>query len=139
MQFKAFSLAPLCLAISVATQAQDTAGKKKPAAKKAEYAIEEIFITGVRDNRTSKGATGLDLTLKETPQSISVISRELMNDFGVNNLNDALKLATGIQVEAWETNRTNYMSRGFEIKNTQIDGVGMPNSWVFLISKPRDM
>lgn len=129
MQFKAFSLAPLCLAISVATQAQDTAAKKKPAAKKTEYAIEEVFITGVRDNRTSKGATGLDLTLKETPQSISVISRELMNDFGVNNLNDALKLATGIQVEAWETNRTNYMSRGFEIKNTQIDGVGMPNSW----------
>lgn len=129
MQLPAFSLAPLCFAISVATQAQDTVTKKKPTEKKSEYAIEEVFITGIRDNRTSKGATGLDLAPKETPQSISILSRELMNDFGVNNLNDALRLATGIQVEAWETNRTNYMSRGFEIKNTQIDGVGMPNSW----------
>lgn len=91
--------------------------------------IEEVTIVGIRENRTNKGATGLDLTLKETPQSISVVSREFMDDFATSNLNDALKLATGIQVEAWETNRTNYMSRGFEIKNTQIDGVGMPNSW----------
>ncbi|HTF95134.1 MAG TPA: TonB-dependent siderophore receptor [Cellvibrio sp.] len=128
MRLQPFTLAPLCLAISVAAQAQTTT-PKKPAEKKAEYAIEEVFITGVRENRTSKGATGLDLSLKETPQSISVISREFMNDFSTHNLNDALKLATGIQVEAWETNRTNYMSRGFEIKNTQIDGVGMPNSW----------
>lgn len=95
----------------------------------ADTAIEEVTITGVRDNRTSKGATGLALAIKETPQSITVISSDLMENFSVNNLNDALKLATGIQVEAWETNRTNYMSRGFEIKNTQIDGVGMPNSW----------
>ncbi len=95
----------------------------------ADYAVEEVTIVGVRDNRTSKGATGLSLAIKETPQSISLVSRDLMDNFGINNLNDALKLATGIQVEAWETNRTNYMSRGFEIKNTQIDGVGMPNSW----------
>lgn len=133
MRLIPFAIAPLFIAINLAAVSQGVAAQEKKSgktsAKKMEYAIEEVFITGVRDNRTSKGATGLDLTLKETPQSISVISRELMNDFGVNNLNDALKLATGIQVEAWETNRTNYMSRGFEIKNTQIDGVGMPNSW----------
>jgi outer-membrane receptor for ferric coprogen and ferric-rhodotorulic acid len=97
--------------------------------EEVDYAVEEVTILGVRDNRTSKGATGLSLSLKETPQSLTLVSRELMNDFGINNLNDALKLATGIQVEAWETNRTNYMARGFEIKNTQLDGVGMPNSW----------
>ncbi len=52
-----------------------------------------------------------------------------MDDYGANNLNDALRLATGISVEEWETNRTNYQARGFEIKNTQIDGVGLPNNW----------
>jgi outer membrane receptor for ferric coprogen and ferric-rhodotorulic acid len=127
MRVNPFLLSPLFFAISFTAQAQQTKNTKPE--KKAETAIEEVFITGVRNNRTSKGATGLDLTLKETPQSISVISREFMDDFATNNLNDALKLATGIQVEAWETNRTNYMARGFEIKNTQIDGVGMPNSW----------
>lgn len=82
-----------------------------------------------RAQRVSNGATNLDLAIKDTPQSISVISREQMDAFGANTLNDALRLATGIQVEEWETNRTNYLSRGFEIENTQIDGIGLPNGW----------
>ena len=45
------------------------------------------------------------------------------------NSDGALRLATGLNVEEWETNRTNYMSRGFDIKNTQVDGVGLPNNW----------
>src|SRR3569833_271782 len=90
---------------------------------------QEVLIVGVRDNRTSTGATGLALDLKDTPQSISVVTSDMMESFGANNLNDALRLATGITVEAWETNRTNYEARGFEIKNTQIDGVGLPNNW----------
>ena len=91
--------------------------------------LEEVHIIAVRENRTSKGATGLTLDLKETPQSISVVTRDMIDAFGANNLNDALRLATGIMVEEWETNRTNYEARGFEIKNTQLDGVGLPNNW----------
>jgi outer membrane receptor for ferric coprogen and ferric-rhodotorulic acid len=91
--------------------------------------IEEMIIIGVRENRVSKGATGLELNLKETPQSISVVTQQQMKNFGANSVNEALRLATGIQVEEWETNRTNYVSRGFEIKSTQIDGVGLPNDW----------
>jgi outer membrane receptor for ferric coprogen and ferric-rhodotorulic acid len=49
-----------------------------------------------------------------------------MDDFGAS-INEALRLATGINVEEWETNRPNNMARGFEIKSTQIDGVGLPN------------
>jgi outer membrane receptor for ferric coprogen and ferric-rhodotorulic acid len=90
---------------------------------------QEVRIIGVRDNRTSAGATGLMLDLKDTPQSISVVTSEMMDAYGANDLNDALRLATGINVEEWETNRTNYEARGFEIKNTQIDGVGLPNDW----------
>jgi len=91
--------------------------------------IEEITVIALRENRTSAGATGLTLSLKDTPQSISLISQEQMARFGADSLNDALRLAPGIQVEEWETNRTNFTSRGFEIRNTQIDGVGMPNGW----------
>jgi len=89
----------------------------------------EVRIVAERENRTSTGATGLTLDLKDTPQSISVVTRDMMDTYGANDLNDALRLATGINVEAWETNRTNYEARGFEIKNTQIDGVGLPNNW----------
>src|SRR5262245_31392027 len=92
-----------------------------PAVSLAEEAadadVQEVHIIGVRENRTSKGATGLTLDIKDTPQSISVVSRDMMDAYGASNLNDALRLATGIMVEEWETNRTNYEARGFEIKN----------------------
>ncbi len=91
--------------------------------------VEEITIIDLRENRTSAGATGLTLKIKDTPQSISIISSDQMARYGADSLNDALRMAPGIQVEEWETNRTNYTSRGFEIRNTQIDGVGMPNGW----------
>ena len=91
--------------------------------------LDTVRVVSQRASRVSNGATNLDLDIKETPQSISLVSSEQMQQFGVDNLNDALRLATGIQVEEWETNRTNYLARGFEIKNTQIDGVGLPNDW----------
>ncbi len=91
--------------------------------------VEEIKIVGMRQNRVSQGATGLSLEISETPQSISVVSQEQIQKFAANSINDALKLAPGIAVEEWETNRTNYTARGYEIKNTQIDGVGLPNNW----------
>lgn len=91
--------------------------------------LDTLLVIGLRASRVSNGATNLDLDIKDTPQSISVVSKEQMRQFGADSLNDALKLATGIQVEQVSTNLTNFLSRGFEIKNTQIDGVGMPNGW----------
>lgn len=91
--------------------------------------LETVLISAKRAERISKGATGLDLEIAETPQSISVVTAEQMDNFGADDINAALRLATGINVEEWETNRTNYMARGFEIKNTQVDGIGLPNNW----------
>lgn len=91
--------------------------------------LDAVRVVSQRANRVSTGATNLDLDIKDTPQSISTVDRAQMAQFGANSINDALRLATGIQVEEWETNRTNYLARGFEIKNTQIDGVGLPNDW----------
>ena len=91
--------------------------------------LDRVLVVGQRASRVSNGATNLDLDIKETPQSISVVSKEQMEQFGADSLNDALDLATGIQVEQVSTNLTQFLSRGFEIKNTQIDGVGLPNGW----------
>lgn len=91
--------------------------------------LDKVLVIGQRAERISSGATNLELTIKETPQSISEVTQVQMSRFGADDLNDALRLATGIQVEQWETNRTNYLARGFEIKNTQIDGIGLPNGW----------
>jgi outer membrane receptor for ferric coprogen and ferric-rhodotorulic acid len=88
-----------------------------------------VVITTKRANRVSKGATGLPMEVKETPQSISTIDQEDISDFGFTGSNDALWLGTGINVEQYETNRATYNSRGFDVQLTQIDGLGMSNSW----------
>ena len=124
------SLVALGVLAALSTQAQaqaQTADSVAGGAKAAE--LEEILVVAQRARRVSTGATNLDLDIKETPQSITVVSQEQMEQFGVDSLNDTLRLATGIQVEEWETNRTQFLARGFEIKNTQIDGIGLPNNW----------
>ena len=76
--------------------------------------------------RRSDSALGLDLSVRETPQSISVITRSELDDFHLSNVNAALASATGINVEKVETDRTYYTARGFDITNFQLDGVGLP-------------
>ncbi|MCB1755923.1 MAG: TonB-dependent siderophore receptor [Gammaproteobacteria bacterium] len=101
-----------------------------PAADEGDsLSLEAITVMSKREDRISTGATGLRLELMDTPQSISILDDRLMADFGADNINDALKFSTGVQVEEWETNRSNYTARGFDVVNTQIDGAGMPNNW----------
>lgn len=77
-------------------------------------------------SRPSSAATRLDLRPRETPQSISTLTRAQLDDFQLNSVNAALKNATGVQVEEVETDRTYYMARGFDITNFQYDGIGVP-------------
>ncbi|MGI2175322.1 TonB-dependent siderophore receptor [Shewanella ulleungensis] len=125
---KIFALSTLVLAMGFLVQPLAHAAEQQNADNNDQN-IEKIQIIGVRYKRVSQGATGLTMEIDETPQSISVVSNEQITNFAANNLNDVLRLATGINVEEWETNRTQYTSRGFEIKSTQIDGVGLPNDW----------
>jgi len=115
---------------SLLSAAQSHAQTNEPTAADAKGArLETVLVVAQRADRVSNGATNLDLDIKDTPQSISVITQEQMQQFGAHSVNDALRLATGIQVDEWETNRTSYSARGFDILNTQVDGVGMPNNW----------
>ena len=74
----------------------------------------------------SSAATKLELTPRQTPQSISTITGAQLRDFKLNSVNDALKYTTGIQVQEVETDRTYYSARGFDITNFQYDGIGVP-------------
>lgn len=89
----------------------------------------DIVITAVRENRISQGATNLPLSIIDTPQSVTVLARETMNRFALDEVNEALRFVTGINVDAVETDRTYYNSRGFDIKSMQVDGQGLPFKW----------
>lgn len=88
-----------------------------------------VEITVRRENRVSKGATNLPMEIKDTPQTISTIERQTMSDFALGSTNEALKYGIGLTVDEWETNRTSFSSRGFDVILTQIDGLGVSNAW----------
>jgi outer membrane receptor for ferric coprogen and ferric-rhodotorulic acid len=47
-------------------------------------------------------ATRLVLTPKETPQSVTVVTRQHMDDFGLNNVDDVMRHTPGITVSAFD-------------------------------------
>ncbi|WP_280374636.1 TonB-dependent siderophore receptor [Pseudomonas sp. BN515] len=103
----------------------------------------EIGATAITDNRlgeTTEGtgsyttgstrtATKLALSPRETPQSVSVITRQQMDDQGLTNIGEVLSKTPGITVNKLDSSRASFKSRGFEIDNFQVDG--MPAAFRF--------
>lgn len=99
----------------------------------SERELETVEVTGETTESYLVGemdtATGLGLSSLETPQSVSAIGRVQLEDFKLYSLNDALQAVPGVQVESVETDRTYYSSRGFDVTNFQVDGVGVPATY----------
>ena len=70
-----------------------------------------------------KTALRMDLSIRDTPQSVSVITRARMDDMGLRRLDDALAQTTGVMVGQMDSERTKFYARGFDINNVQVDGM----------------
>lgn len=68
-------------------------------------------------------ATRMVLTPRETPQSITVITRQHMDDFALNSIDEVMRHTPGITVSTFDSERTNYYARGFSVENFQYDGI----------------
>lgn len=65
-------------------------------------------------------------SLREIPQSVTVVTRQRMDDQALRTLDDVMNQTTGvIREETWLD--TSYLSRGLQIKNIRYDG-GATNS-----------
>lgn len=62
-------------------------------------------------------------TLRETPQSISVVTRDKLDDQNAVSLGDAMHYVTGIRVFSTSTGVVNLRSRGFRLNNYLLDGM----------------
>lgn len=71
-------------------------------------------------------ATRLPLSIRETPQSVSVVTRQRMDDQDMTRLEDALKNVTGVNVMYESSDQVRFYSRGFAMDNVQEDGA---SSW----------
>lgn len=70
-------------------------------------------------------ATGLSLSQRHTPQTVSVISRQQMDDFNLTTLQEIAKVTPGIysKGQAVSDQETNYYARGFALTHVNVDGL----------------
>ncbi len=71
-----------------------------------------------------KTATKLPLTLRETPQAVTVITRQRMDDQAMTSINDVVNATPGLFLNYSNgPGRESYTSRGFDIDNLMYDGI----------------
>ncbi|BAP40931.1 TonB-dependent siderophore receptor [Pseudomonas sp. StFLB209] len=124
----------ICMASMTPAWAVETGEKQETAAP----AVVELGATKIGDTQlgsTTEGsqsyttgsmstATKLPLSLRETPQAVTVITRQRMDDQGMTSINDVVNATPGLFLSyANGPGRQAYTSRGFDIDNLMYDGI----------------
>lgn len=96
--------------------------------KNDKKAVETITVRGQYTvNESIDTATGLGLTLLETPQSVSVMTAQRIKDLDISSIADAVTLTPGLTSKSFDSSRNTFSARGFDIDKFQLDGV--PMAW----------
>ncbi len=95
-------------------------------------------VQGYRAERSSS-ATRTDTALRDTPQAVVVVPRQVLEDQAVVRLDDALRNVSAVRPGGSGGNRTEaYLIRGFRTQNYAIDGV-MQNPAAEFVNGFRDL
>jgi len=78
----------------------------------------------------SSQATKMDLSLKETPQTVTVVTQQRMQDQSLNTVAEVMQQVSGVSIGYNDSERPNYNVRGFAVDNIQIDGIASSYSGV---------
>lgn len=93
--------------------------------------LDAVEVVGARVSEYSPEASatsaGLTLSARQTPQSVTVVTRQRIEDEGLETVTDVVNNTTGVSVNQYETHRAGFTARGFDITNLQIDSV--PTTW----------
>ena len=112
--------------LAISSQAQTAPTVETAAAANTAAAPQTITVTGQTPGYTvqdSGAATRLPLSLRETPQSVTVFTRERLNDQNLTSLREVLDNTTGVYSYAYDSVRVVFTSRGFKIDSLLVDGV----------------
>lgn len=129
------------LAVAIASALFSSQGYAQEAAAGERQQPQELApldVTAERDKRKTEGvdsyttesmktATPLSLSIRETPQSVSVVTRQAIEDRKLDNVSDVAKTVTGITTRGLDSSREEFASRGFLIERILLDGV--PTAW----------
>jgi len=116
---------PLVIATQLALISLSVNAEDKTA---VETDLERIEVIGKYTvNETIDTATGLGLTLLETPQSVSVITAQRIADQAFSSINEVVSQTVGLSAKQVDSTRNTFSARGFDIDKYQLDGV--PMAW----------
>src|SRR5690606_35081193 len=62
-------------------------------------------------------------SVRDTPQSVSVVTRQRLDDQNLNTLGDAMRYTTGMKTTSYGTSLFNIGARGYDLDNYQMDGM----------------
>ncbi|ALX85025.1 amino acid ABC transporter substrate-binding protein [Achromobacter denitrificans] len=111
---------PLWLAVATGPALAEGTQEAKGAAT-----LPAVTVSGEREAGATQQPTlgKLPLSVRETPQSISVIGQEQIRQQNLHTLDDVMRHATGITVQPHHHLTTAYFARGFQIESFEQDGV----------------
>ncbi|MBN6152076.1 TonB-dependent siderophore receptor [Xanthomonas sp. AmX2] len=81
----------------------------------------QVSANGTRAEPST--TTRLPLTLRETPQSVSVVSLQRLEEESLFSIDDVMRNVTGVNVSFYDTQRPLYFARGFQITDFQVDSL----------------
>lgn len=125
-----------CLTMSSAVFAQQSDASASAQAKSVET-LPEVRVTATVDDSSESNhsyaahavtvGSKIPQTLKETPQSISVVTRQRLDDQNITKIEDVLKQTTGVNVTRLDGagNFNTIQARGFDIGSIQLDGLAI--------------
>jgi outer membrane receptor for ferric coprogen and ferric-rhodotorulic acid len=83
--------------------------------------------------KTTTAGTKMLLTPRDVPQSLSVVTKQRMQDQNLQSVGDVLNNTTGISTEVIDSERASYFSRGFMISSYTYDDIpsSVSDTWNF--------
>lgn len=123
-------LHPLAFFVAVAITGSALAAESQPLVLDATQ-IEDSALVPADDTgqlgytvESTRSSTGLKLTPRQTPQSVTTITRQQMDDRDVHSIEQALDTTPGVSTSKSEVGgRTDFRARGYSISNWKVDGL----------------
>lgn len=124
-----------CLTMSATAFAQQSSAPVLEA--KAAETLPEVRVTATVDDSSESTrsyaahavtvGSKIPQTLRETPYSISVVTRQRLDDQNITKIEDVLKQTTGVNVTRFDGagNFNTIQARGFDIGSIQLDGLAI--------------
>jgi outer membrane receptor for ferric coprogen and ferric-rhodotorulic acid len=137
----------VCMATLNPAMAEDSAAAQETAGAAA-VELNATAITSSQLGSTTEGsnsyttgamatATKLPLTMRETPQAVTVITRQRMDDQAMTSINDVVRATPGLYLNFSNgPGRQAYTARGFDVDNLMYDGIPSGYSGVTVGAQP---